>query len=178
MYILLQWLAGFCAIGLLLAFWPEPTAAGFPSIKQQLVVQPIGGINNAGIFFYIFLISTFLVIAYLFFVYDRRPTIIVETMTAREVAKAEEEQLRYYTRQNLTPLFIGFIYGAISVYQHPWRVLCACMIAKQCGAAWAYCVGGFLGAFVGAVLYMLLWGLGQKPTLVSSNPLVPATDID
>lgn len=172
---LIQWLAGFAAIGILLALFPDPAEG---SLKDQLVLTPPNNVTQAGWFFFQFLVSTFLVFTYLFFVYDRRPKKTEEGMDKREKAQVEEDALRYMTRLNLVPLIMGCVYAAATVYDHPWRALCACMIAQECGAAWVYCVGGFLGAFAGAVFYTFIWGLGQPATKVTTNPIVPPIDFD
>ncbi len=175
-YLLLQWLAAFAAAGIIIALFPDPPQG--PGLDDQLVLGVPNNITSGGYFFYVFLVSTYLVFTYLFFVYDRRPGKITEEMTKRQKAELNEDRLRYLTRQTLIPLIVGFVYGSAIAYNHPWRVLAPCMIAGECGKAWIYCVGGFLGSLAGAIFYMFIWGLTEPSVPASTNPLVPLLDYE
>lgn len=175
LYIVVQFLASFAAVGILDALFPGS------DLVDSLVVSPPLGETGGGAFFLQFLGATYFVFTYLFFRYDPEPSKISEGMTAGEKKKAEESQLRYFIRQNLTPLMIGFSYAAatlVGVYLNPWSVLSVCMIAHECGDAWIYNVGGFVGALFAAILFIFLYGLGKEAAPASMNPVMPPATME
>lgn len=176
MYLIIQFVASFAAVGLLLALFPvSPTGSLGNARAVNLRVPP--PITDAGYWFYQLLVSIFLVFVYFFFVYDRRPGAFREDMSKKERSELKEERRRYLTRQSLIPLFVGALYGCTTAYNHPWRQLSVCLIAQQCGKAWIWNVSGFLGAIAAAVLYMFWWQLTQKPTKAAINPAVPVMEL-
>jgi glycerol uptake facilitator-like aquaporin len=163
-------LAATAALGILDALFP------MSNIISKMVVKPPLGETNGGAFFLQFLGATYFIFTYLFFRYDAPNLTITEDMSAVDKKKTKEAQFRFLLRQHLTPFVLGFSYAAatlVGVYLNPWSVLTVCMIAHECGQAWIYCVGGFVGALFGALLFMFLFQFGKPAPKASMNPGLP-----
>jgi len=153
-FIILQFAAAFAALGALLALFPvSPTGTlGNATILTLTVPAPLTEASN---FFLIIINTIFLVFGFLFFYYDRRPEALREDMGAQEKAEVKKSRFHYLVQQTLAPIMLALVYGFSVIYNHPWRVLSACLIANKCGQAWVWCAGGFLGAILGALIWPL-----------------------
>lgn len=160
-YIVLQFLAAFAALGLLLALFPVSPAGTLGNAKaMNLYIPP--PLTEASYWFGLICANIFLVYGFLFMYYDSRPGKVREDMTNKEKYTARKARLRHLIQQTLVPVMMAFVYGFTVVYQHPWRSLASCLIAKDCGIAWVWNVAGFLSSLVAALLWMFINGAGQK----------------
>ena len=168
-------MASFAALGILDALFP------MSDIIDKMVVSPPLGETSGGAFFLQFLGATYFIFTYLFFRYDAPSLKITDDMSAADKKKAKETQFRFMLRQHLTPFVLGFSYAAatlVGVYLNPWSVLAVCMIAHNCGDAWIYNVGAFVGALFGALLFVFLFQFGKPAPKASLNPILPPLDLD